>query len=122
MKYVVILTLCVLSASCSNLLNADAPHCELANNAIDSIIVLNGQMELLGNAAKLPENRNTYLRIVVDRYAFARMYQVELHKIKDEDKKEKIMSRYISEVRMHPNTLFPYEIADSVNRELDNWQ
>lgn len=118
MKYFIIISI-VFFVSCNNLKKEDVAY-ELTNNAIDSIITLNDIVTKM-NASQMPRNEDLYRKATVDRYAFGKIYLAAVRKVSDSTKKHELVERYMKEVLIEPNWLFPDNLK-IIDTSLGTWQ
>jgi hypothetical protein len=116
MKYLIIISLLFLFA-CDKPQSINA-HYELANDAIDSILKQNMQLQVIVSNARAGNDLNPYLKSVIDRYIFAMIYQMELNKIERGIQKNKLIRRYNKEIHADPYDFFPIGEMDSIKRSL----
>lgn len=119
MKYFIIIILCLLFSSCIDISGNSARY-EIAYKCIDSIATINDKIDNILSAEEPNQNMNEYVDLLVYRYTFAKLYQMELNELPEGDKKKKLTDTYHDKVKTEPWWYFPYAARDSVGTHLVN--
>ena len=89
---------------------------ELANAAIDSVIVQN--IKVRHDGIKHGESMVPYFRAVVKRYVFAHIYLSALNQMEKGEVRNKVIRRYNKEVGVDPEDFFPADDMDSARQSI----
>jgi hypothetical protein len=117
MKYILILFALISVAACNSGDKTPTGY-DLANNAIDSILEQNMQLRNMAGNLKPGDDPSPYYMAVINRYTFAKIYEMELNKLPPSIKKNELITRYNKEIHTEIYDFFPDDLMDQARKDI----